>query len=171
MMCTSVSCPGICADQQITGILKISMNLRSTGMTVNAGTQVFWPLCGQRVAGMLARQRELRLNCTIRLVPASLLAPEPLMRSSFRQIINRARRDKRFLVVPGAHDALSARLIQQIGFETYFIGGLPVAGARHRLPDLGLKGFGDMSAAVRDIMAACDLPVFVDADDGYGDVK
>src|SRR5262245_281435 len=48
------------------------------------------------------------------------------MTSSFRQIINRAVRDRRILVVPGAHDALSARLIQHIGFETYFIGGFPV---------------------------------------------
>ncbi len=93
------------------------------------------------------------------------------MPSSFRQIINRAVKDKRILVVPGAHDALSARLIQRIGFETYFIGGFPTVGARYGVPDLGLKGFGEIAAAVRDIMAACDLPVFVDGDDGYGDVK
>jgi 2,3-dimethylmalate lyase len=93
------------------------------------------------------------------------------MRSSFRQIINKAMRDKRILVVPGAHDALSARLIQKVGFETYFIGGFPAVGARYGVPDVGLKGFGEISAAVRDIMSACDLPVFVDADDGYGDVK
>jgi len=74
-------------------------------------------------------------------------------------------------VVPGAHDALSARLIQKIGFETYFIGGFPAVGSRYGVPDVGLKGFGEISAAVRDIMGACDLPVFVDGDDGYGDVK
>ncbi|MGB8284936.1 MAG: isocitrate lyase/PEP mutase family protein, partial [Pseudolabrys sp.] len=93
------------------------------------------------------------------------------MQSSFRQIINRAVKEKRLLVVPGAHDALSARLIQKIGFETYFIGGFPAVGSRYGVPDIGLKGFGEISAAVRDIMAACDLPVFVDGDDGYGDVK
>jgi 2-methylisocitrate lyase-like PEP mutase family enzyme len=93
------------------------------------------------------------------------------MVTSFRQIIDKAVKEKRFLVVPGAHDALSARLIQTIGFETYFIGGFPVVGARYGVPDIGLKGFGEISAAVRDIMSACDLPVFVDADDGYGDVK
>jgi 2-methylisocitrate lyase-like PEP mutase family enzyme len=90
---------------------------------------------------------------------------------SFRQIINKAVSDRRILVVPGAHDALSARLIRKIGFEAYFIGGFPAVGARYGLPDIGLKGFGEISAAVRDIMSACDLPVFVDADDGYGDVK
>ena len=93
------------------------------------------------------------------------------MATSFRQIIDKAVKDKRFLIVPGAHDALSARLIQTIGFETYFIGGFPAVGARYGVPDIGLKGFGEISAAVRDIMSACDLPVFVDADDGYGDVK
>src|SRR5882724_9004793 len=93
------------------------------------------------------------------------------MKASFRQIISKAVKEKRILIVPGAHDALSARLIQKIGFETYFIGGFPAVGARYGVPDVGLKGFGDISAAVRDIMAACDLPVFVDGDDGYGDVK
>jgi 2,3-dimethylmalate lyase len=93
------------------------------------------------------------------------------MVTSFRQIINKAVADGRFLVVPGAHDALSARLIQKIGFETYFIGGFPAVGARYGVPDIGLKGFGEISAAVRDIMSACDLPAFVDGDDGYGDVK
>ena len=93
------------------------------------------------------------------------------MATSFRQIIDKAVKDKRFLIVPGAHDALSARLIQTIGFETYFIGGFPAVGARYGVPDIGLKGSGEISAAVRDIMSACDLPVFVDADDGYGDVK
>jgi len=93
------------------------------------------------------------------------------MPRSFRQIINAAVTEKRFLVVPGAHDALSARLIEKVGFETYFIGGFPAVGARYGVPDIGLKGFGEISACVRDITAACDLPVFVDGDDGYGDVK
>jgi 2,3-dimethylmalate lyase len=65
-------------------------------------------------------------------------------------------REKRILVVPGAHDALSARLIQRIGFETYFIGGFAVVGAPYGVP-WGLKSFGEICTAVRDIMAACDL--------------
>jgi 2-methylisocitrate lyase-like PEP mutase family enzyme len=93
------------------------------------------------------------------------------MPRSFRQVISAAARERRFLVVPGAHDALSARLIQRIGFEAYFIGGFSAVGARYGVPDIGLMGFGEISAAVRDIMSACDLPVFVDGDNGYGDVK
>jgi 2-methylisocitrate lyase-like PEP mutase family enzyme len=75
------------------------------------------------------------------------------------------------LVLPGAHDALSARLIQQAGFHGFFIGGFQTAGARHGLPDIGLCQLGEFSAAFRDMVNACDLPVLVDADNGYGDVK
>jgi 2-methylisocitrate lyase-like PEP mutase family enzyme len=75
------------------------------------------------------------------------------------------------LILPGAHDALAARLIQRAGFAGFFIGGFGAVGARFGVPDIGLKSLGDLSLAVRDILAACELPVLVDADDGYGDVK
>ncbi len=75
------------------------------------------------------------------------------------------------LVLPGAHDALSARLIQQAGFRGFFIGGFQTAGARYGLPDIGLCQLGEFSAAFRDMVNACDIPVLVDADNGYGDVK
>jgi 2-methylisocitrate lyase-like PEP mutase family enzyme len=75
------------------------------------------------------------------------------------------------LILPGAHDALAARLIQRAGFPGFFIGGFGAVGARFGVPDIGLKSLGELSQAVGDIMAASDLPVLVDADDGYGDVK
>lgn len=75
------------------------------------------------------------------------------------------------LILPGAHDALAARLIQRAGFPGFFVGGFGAVGARFGVPDIGLKSLGDLSQAVGDIMAASDLPVLVDADDGYGDVK
>ena len=75
------------------------------------------------------------------------------------------------LVLPGAHDALSALLIKQAGFKGFFIGGFQTAGARYGLPDIGLCQLGEFAAAFRDIIGACDLPVLVDADNGYGDVK
>jgi 2-methylisocitrate lyase-like PEP mutase family enzyme len=75
------------------------------------------------------------------------------------------------LILPGVYDALSARLVKQAGFDAYFIGGFPAVGARYGVPDVGLKSLGEIAAAVRDIVAASDLPVLVDGDDGYGDVK
>src|SRR4051812_50227268 len=93
------------------------------------------------------------------------------MQSSFRQIINKAVKERRLLVVPGAHDALSARLIQKIGFETYFIGGFPAVGSRYGVPDIGLKGFGEISAAGRGIMAGFGLPGVGGGGHGYGGGK
>src|SRR6266700_3605740 len=75
------------------------------------------------------------------------------------------------LLLPCAHDALSARLIERAGFAAYSVGGYALVGARHALPDIGLVAFGEMSAGIRDIMSASDLPVLIDCDDGYGDVK
>jgi 2-methylisocitrate lyase-like PEP mutase family enzyme len=90
---------------------------------------------------------------------------------SFRQALDRAVAEKRLLVIPGAYDGLSALLIERAGFDCMFIGGFPVAGARYGVPDIGLAGFTDIAAAVRDIIAATEVPVLVDIDDGYGDVK
>lgn len=86
---------------------------------------------------------------------------------TFRQLVA----DERPLVLPGAHDALSARLIEQAGFKAYFIGGFPLVGARFGVPDIGLLALGEIGAGIRDTMAASRLPVLVDADNGYGDVK
>lgn len=87
--------------------------------------------------------------------------------ASFRSLVS----SEKPLVLPGAHDALSARLIELVGFKAYFIGGFGLIGARYALPDIGLMGLGEISAGVRDIVAATDLPVLVDGDNGYGDVK
>jgi 2-methylisocitrate lyase-like PEP mutase family enzyme len=75
------------------------------------------------------------------------------------------------LLVPIAHDALSARLIEQAGFKAYSVGGFALAGFRYGLPDVGLVSFGEFADGVRDIMRGSGLPLIVDGDDGYGDVK
>ncbi len=80
-------------------------------------------------------------------------------------------REQQPLISPLAHDALSARVIERAGFKTFNIGGSSLLAARHALPDLGLAGFGEMAAGIRDIVEACRIPCLVDGDDGYGDVK
>lgn len=87
--------------------------------------------------------------------------------STFRQLVA----SERPLVLPGAHDALTAMMIKQAGFKAYFVGGFPVAGVRYGVPDIGLLGGREFLDAYRDILAVSDLPVLVDADNGYGDHK
>jgi len=74
-------------------------------------------------------------------------------------------------VLPGAYDALSAKLIEQAGFDGFVIGGFPLVGARYGLPDIGLVGLGEMAEGMRDIVSAVDIPALIDGDHGYGDVK
>lgn len=75
------------------------------------------------------------------------------------------------LKLPVAHDALSLRMIERAGFRASTIGGFGVIGCRLGLPDLGLASFGEISSAVRDMSQTTNLPLIIDGDDGYGDVK
>jgi 2-methylisocitrate lyase-like PEP mutase family enzyme len=75
------------------------------------------------------------------------------------------------LMLPVAHDALAARLIEKAGFNAVQIGGFAVEGSRHGVPDIDLTHYAERHAAVKDIMGATSLPIMVDCDDGYGDVK
>jgi 2-methylisocitrate lyase-like PEP mutase family enzyme len=88
-----------------------------------------------------------------------------------RQTIRNALASEKPLIAPLAHDALSARLIQDAGFKAFAIGGSAMLAARHAYPDIGLIGLTDMVDGIKDIAAASDLPFIADADDGYGDVK
>ncbi|WP_427184945.1 isocitrate lyase/PEP mutase family protein [Bordetella bronchialis] len=90
-----------------------------------------------------------------------------MTRPSLRQALER----ETPLVTPLAHDALSARLIEQAGFHAFAVGGSAMLAARHAYPDIGLIGLTDMVDGLRDIAAASRLPFVADADDGYGDVK
>ena len=87
--------------------------------------------------------------------------------NTFRQLVA----SEKPLVMPGAHDALSALLIQQAGFKAVFMGGFPIAGVRYGVPDIGLLGAREFADAYRDMLAVTDLPALVDADNGYGDHK
>jgi methylisocitrate lyase len=80
-------------------------------------------------------------------------------------------RKHRQLLLPSACDALTAKLIQRAGFPAYQIGGFALDGVRFGFPDMDVNRLGEKSATVASIVHACDLPVLVDCDDGYGDAK
>lgn len=80
-------------------------------------------------------------------------------------------RKHKLLVLPAACDALTAKLIEQAGFPAYQIGGFALDGARFGFPDMDVNRLGEKSTTVSSIIHACDLPVLVDCDDGYGDEK
>lgn len=67
----------------------------------------------------------------------------------------------------GAHDGLSARIVQDVGYELCVVTGAGTSMCRG-LPDIGLVTMPEMVDNARYIAEAIDIPVIVDADNGYG---
>lgn len=75
------------------------------------------------------------------------------------------------LMLPCAHDALTAKVIQNAGFKAMAAAGYGAAGSRLGLPDIGLMTATELCEHYRGICRAVDIPVLVDMDTGYGDVN
>jgi len=74
------------------------------------------------------------------------------------------------LVVPGAFDALTGRLLERAGFEALYRGGYAASASAFGLPDLGITSSTEMVEHARRLCSAVSLPVIADADTGYGEV-
>ena len=72
------------------------------------------------------------------------------------------------VVAPGAYDALSARLVEQAGFEVVYMTGFGTSASLIGRPDVGLLGGAEMVDHVRRLVEAVERPVVADADTGYG---
>lgn len=87
-------------------------------------------------------------------------------RQAFRRIIAQPG----LTLMPGAHDALSARLIEAAGFEVIVAGGYAALGTMLAAPDQGQSNIRDIADHYARICDAVSIPVFVDADTGFGGV-
>lgn len=77
-------------------------------------------------------------------------------------------RSDRAVLAVGAHDALTAKLIGQSGFDAVWVSGLAVATMVYGIPDVNLTTMTEtLDAAIR-IDRATDVPVIVDCDNGFG---
>lgn len=72
------------------------------------------------------------------------------------------------LVMPGAFDPMSARLVQEAGFNAIQCSGYAISVTRLGLPDYSFLAMSDMVAASQGIVDAVDLPVMADGDTGFG---
>ncbi len=72
------------------------------------------------------------------------------------------------VVLPGAHDVLSARLIEQAGFPVVFTTGFGLSATTLGMPDMGLLTATEALDRVRRIVDAVTIPVVADMDTGYG---
>ena len=76
---------------------------------------------------------------------------------------------KEGVVLPGAYNALTAKQIQQVGFEGVYISGAALS-ASAGLPDIGLLTLSEFSFFIKYITQAVNLPCIADADTGFGEV-
>jgi 2-methylisocitrate lyase-like PEP mutase family enzyme len=75
-----------------------------------------------------------------------------------------------FIELIGCYDALSAMILEEIGFEAIFLSGFSVAASFLGNPDIGLTTLTETSAIAKNIVKNIKIPLIADIDDGYGDV-
>ena len=76
-----------------------------------------------------------------------------------------------FIVAPGCHDALGARILAQAGFDAVYMSGNGLSASLLGAPDIGLLTLTEMAERARAIAGAVPVPVIADADTGYGNVN
>jgi len=85
---------------------------------------------------------------------------------------NRRLRDliarKQAVLLPGAANALTARVIEDIGFEAIYVSGAGITNTFLGMPDIGLISVTELASHVAALRNAVSLPLIVDADTGFG---
>ncbi|MEH6711840.1 MAG: methylisocitrate lyase [Paraglaciecola polaris] len=84
------------------------------------------------------------------------------------QKFRQALKDNKPLQIVGAINAYSAMMAKKIGHQAIYLSGGGVANASYGLPDLGMTSLNDVIVDVQRITSACDLPLLVDIDTGWG---
>jgi methylisocitrate lyase len=92
----------------------------------------------------------------------------PQLSSSAGARLRAALDAERPLQVVGTINAYAALLARAAGFRAIYLSGAGVANASYGLPDLGITSLDDVAEDVRRITGACELPLLVDADTGWG---
>ena len=77
-------------------------------------------------------------------------------------------RARKAVLLPGAANALTARVIEDIGFQAVYVTGAGVTNTFLGMPDIGLITLSELAAHVGAMREAVALPLIVDADTGFG---
>lgn len=72
------------------------------------------------------------------------------------------------VAMPGAINALSARLIERLGFDAIYLSGAVLSNSVGGVPDIGLTTLSESEAHSRAIASCTTIPILADADTGYG---
>lgn len=75
------------------------------------------------------------------------------------------------IAIPGAFNALTARMIEESGFEAAYLSGAAFSAGELALPDIGLLTLTELAEQTRRLCRAVKIPIIVDADTGFGDAS
>ena len=98
----------------------------------------------------------------------SFLDPAQGAAARLRTLLARGQAQQEPLLVPGAYDALSARLVEQAGFDAVYMTGFGATASLLGMPDVGLLSGDEMVDNAGRMARAVDVPLLSDADTGYG---
>jgi len=90
------------------------------------------------------------------------------MRPNPSKILRAKILERRGLLVPGAANALAARVIEDLGFEAVYLSGAGLTNSLWGMPDLGFISLPELAQHTVAIREAVNLPIIVDADTGFG---
>jgi 2-methylisocitrate lyase-like PEP mutase family enzyme len=90
------------------------------------------------------------------------------MTSDTRAILRRKVEERRGLLVPGAFNAMSAKIIADQGYEAVYLTGAGLTNMYYGMPDLAFIGLRDVAEHTARIRDAVDIPLIVDGDTGFG---
>ncbi|MBI4398424.1 MAG: isocitrate lyase/phosphoenolpyruvate mutase family protein [Candidatus Omnitrophica bacterium] len=76
--------------------------------------------------------------------------------------------EKKSITLVGAHDAISAKLIQEAGFDGVWVSSFGTSAAQKCMPDANVLTMTESLLAASDINQAVNIPVVADCDNGYG---
>jgi methylisocitrate lyase len=84
------------------------------------------------------------------------------------KLFKKTLQDEQPLQIVGTINAYSAMQAKLAGFKAIYLSGAGVANASYGLPDLGITSLDNVLEDIRRVTSACDLPLLVDADTGFG---
>ena len=90
------------------------------------------------------------------------------MKESCNRQLRKLLRQRKAVLLPGAANALAARVIEDIGFKAIYVTGAGVANTFLGVPDIGLLSVTELASHVSAMREAVALPLIIDADTGFG---
>ena len=90
------------------------------------------------------------------------------MKESCNRQLRELLRQRKAVLLPGAANALAARVIEDIGFKAIYVTGAGVANTFLGVPDIGLLSVTELASHVSAMREAVALPLIIDADTGFG---